>query len=83
MDSLAGKKSENSPFTWAVLEGLKAMRLDGKRNMGLLVSEFRNTLIKRVAELTDDFQKATSRRENLDNDFALLGKSDVIPSKQN
>jgi WD40 repeat protein len=74
LDSLARKNLENSPFTGAVLEGLKGKRLDGKRRTGLLVSEFRGALIKRVRELTDDFQKPTSRRENQDNDFDLLAR---------
>ncbi len=60
----------NGVFTHAVLEGLKG-KADRNGDHVIRVSELQDYVVKLVEELTEGNQKPTSRRENLENDFAL------------
>ncbi|MBI4701851.1 MAG: caspase family protein [Deltaproteobacteria bacterium] len=60
----------NGTFTYAVLEGLEGAA-DADRDGAVRVSELREFVMMRVQELTGGAQHPTSRRENLEDDFAV------------
>jgi WD40 repeat protein len=62
---------KNGVFTYAVLEGIQTGQADLDKNGEITLSELRDYVSKRVQELTAGRQHPTSRRENLEFDFAL------------
>jgi WD40 repeat protein/uncharacterized caspase-like protein len=62
---------KNGVFTYSVLEGLKSNSADKNGNQEIQVSELRDYVIQRVAELTQGKQHPTSRKENLEFDFKV------------
>jgi len=62
---------QNGVFTYALLEGLKSGNCDANKDGQIQISELRNYVFDKVAELTDGKQHPTSRRENLEFDFVI------------
>lgn len=61
----------NGVFTYALLEGLKTGKADTNKDKAITVSEIRNYVFSRVAQLTNGKQTPTSRKENLEFDFRV------------
>lgn len=61
----------NGVFTFALLEGLKTGKADTNKDKAITVSEIRNYVFSRVAQLTQGKQTPTSRKENLEFDFRV------------
>jgi len=62
---------QNGVFTYAMLAGLKSGKCDANNDGEIRVSELRNYVFDKVAELTGGEQHPTSRRENLEFDFVV------------
>ena len=69
-----GKFVKNGFFTYAVLQGLGRMEADEDRNGIITVSELKNYVGRTVLKMSGGRQRPTTRRENLTNDFTLLGQ---------
>ena len=61
----------NGVFTYSLLEGLKSGNCDENEDGEIRMSELRNYVMTRVAELTNGNQHPTSRNENLEFDFKI------------
>jgi WD40 repeat protein len=72
--SIAGQGWANGVFTHAVLESLRDIRGDTDIDGKLTVSELRYYVRKRVLDLTNGMQHPVLRRENLADDFIIVGK---------
>ncbi|MFY0627771.1 MAG: caspase family protein [Reichenbachiella sp.] len=62
---------QNGVFTYSILEGLEDRKCDTDNNGSVEVSELKDYVFDRVAELTNGKQHPTSRRENLEHDFVV------------
>jgi hypothetical protein len=64
---------ENGWFTYAFLEAMRTHRADTDKDGILRISEVRNYMIEEVKKISEGQQTPTSRRENLENDFVVIG----------
>ncbi len=58
-------------FTYSLVEGLSKREADLNNNKEISVSELRTYVLQRVEELSNGRQQATSRSENLINDYRI------------
>lgn len=70
--ALESARWKNGVFTYSVLAGLSTGQADKDKDGTIRVSELREFVVQEVHRLTAGAQTPTSRRENLDFDFAVF-----------
>ena len=68
-------KWENGAFTEAILAGLNEQSADSNNDGKIFVSELRDFVIDEVVQMTGGNQTPTVRRDNISNDFVIVGKT--------
>jgi WD40 repeat protein len=69
--ALESDEWENGVFTYSILNGLKDKSADLNQDGVVTVTELKNYVIDKVYTLTNGQQKPTSRKENLEFDYAI------------
>jgi WD40 repeat protein len=65
------QKLEHGVFTYVLLQGLLEKLADENDDGEITVSELREYIFDNVMELSDGYQKPTTRKDNLINDFVI------------